>query len=116
MLNINAASKEYYSLISLDGALDINSHESFTQQVEAIYSVSNSDIIMDLEKLRYISSVGLRAFVLLFKRLAANNHKLVLYKTQPMVKEVLVVSGFSKLMPIHDDLSEAEKVFCEQIH
>ena len=68
---------------------------------------------MDIDNLRYISSVGLRAFVLLFKKLAASNHKLVLYRAQPMVKEILVVSGFSKLMPMYEDLSELECALSE---
>ena len=65
------------------------------------------DMVIDLGKLSYISSAGLRVILLTAQKLKAKGKSLKLCSLSPMILEVFEVSGFSKLIPIHKDRDAA---------
>lgn len=105
------SSNEQYILTQLEGSLDSNTCDTFDKEMTAVLKEETPHhVIIDIEHLSYLSSAGLRSLAILFKKLAPKKKKLLLAKPKSLVKEVLKVSGFSKLMPIYDTLDEAEKV------
>ena len=56
---------------------------------------------MDLEKLSYISSAGLRALLTIAKNLMGRGAKLALCAMSDQIREVFAISGFDKIIPIH---------------
>ena len=66
-------------------------------------SIEDSDraVIMDFEKLVYISSAGLRAILLTAKSLQSRDAKLVLCSLSEQIREVFEISGFDKVLAIH---------------
>lgn len=56
-------------------------------------------LALDLAEVPYVSSAGLRVILSLFRACA-------LLAPQPMVREVLTVSGFETLLPIHASIEE----------
>lgn len=57
-------------------------------------------LILDLEKLEYISSAGLRVLVLVQKKLQPENIPFVIINVNDTIKEIFSMSGFDKILTI----------------
>ncbi len=84
------------------GKLDQESYSLFDGTVKTKYT-KGLDVILDVQNLEYISSVGLRSFIVLAK-LVHNDKKNIYIKAKEgsMVKQLIYLSGFTKLMPFID--------------
>ena len=58
---------------------------------------------MNLDKLEYVSSAGLRVILTLAKLLQSSNGELKICHANGVVKDVLQTSGFNSLIKIFDD-------------
>lgn len=58
-------------------------------------------VVLDLSAVTYISSAGLRVLLLAARRARAGGGRFALAAPQPAVREVLDVSAFARIMPIH---------------
>jgi anti-sigma B factor antagonist len=67
----------------------------------------NSRMIFDLSDMEYISSSGLRVFLAALKILKKKNGEMRLASLQPVVKNILDISGLSNIFSIHHNLKEA---------
>ena len=74
--------------LSLSGKLDSTTAKTFEEKILGHIESGDRRFIIDLTQLDYISSAGLRVFVLAGKRLDGGNGKLVL-------------CGFKKTIPYH---------------
>ena len=63
--------------------------------------------VLDLSRLEYISSAGLRVALMLAKRLREQGGQLVLCGLQPHVYEVFDISGFLAILTVVDTRDEA---------
>ena len=59
-----------------------------------------SKITLDCSKLNYISSSGLRIFLIMQKKMMSTKGVLILKNMQPSIKEVFDISGFSTIFNI----------------
>jgi anti-anti-sigma factor len=66
---------------------------------------------VNLEKLDYISSAGLRVLLLVAKKLQANAGELRICSLNAIVKEVFDISGFDMILPVSASESEALEGF-----
>ena len=57
-------------------------------------------LILDLEKLEYISSAGLRVLVLVQKKLQPEGIPFVIINVNDTIKEIFSMSGFDKMLTI----------------
>jgi anti-anti-sigma factor len=57
-------------------------------------------VTVDLSKLDYVSSAGLRVFLSAAKAAKAKGGKLTLLSPKPAVMEVLQISGFDRILDI----------------
>ncbi|SAI25628.1 anti-sigma factor antagonist [Bordetella ansorpii] len=64
-------------------------------------------IVLDLSRLDYISSAGLRVVLVLAKRLKQSAGALVLCSIQPQVREVFDISGFLAILTVTDTREQA---------
>jgi len=64
-------------------------------------------LVLDFDKLDYISSAGLRVVLVLAKRLKQTGGKLVLAGLQPHIREVFDVSGFLAILTVAANREEA---------
>jgi anti-sigma B factor antagonist len=60
-------------------------------------------LLLDMSEVTFLASLGLRMLLTVAKALNRRGAKMVLLSPQPTVREVLVLSGFDQLMPIHQD-------------
>lgn len=96
------ASKEAalsHHVVYVSGHLDSSTSDDFLVKARAFFADHPANFILDCCDLRYVSSAGLRVFALLAQSLAAEGHRLFVRHPQPMVAEVLRISGFDRLLP-----------------
>ncbi|HEY7315981.1 MAG TPA: STAS domain-containing protein, partial [Candidatus Binatia bacterium] len=83
--------------LSLSGKLDTTTAKTFEEKILAQIESGERRIVIDLAQVDYISSAGLRVFVLAAKRLNIANGKMVLCSLKDPVKEVFDIAGFSSI-------------------
>ena len=64
-------------------------------------------LLIDMSRLEFISSAGLRVLLVLAKRLKQESGKLVLCGLSPQVREVFEISGFLAILSATDTREEA---------
>ncbi len=100
--------KEVYGvwiLYNLEGRLDAETAPELDEVVAADVQ-QKLDMAFNLEKLSYISSMGIRSLVNAAKKTQELNHRIVLCNVNGAVKEVIESAGIDGLIDIYDDISE----------
>ena len=90
-----------------DGRVDGTNATDFQDAVKSAIQESDTAVVLDLEKLAYISSAGLRVVLLVAKDLQQQGAQFAACSLTDSVKEVFVISGFDKIIPIHDSQDAA---------
>jgi anti-sigma B factor antagonist len=98
MLNINTTKENGKAALALEGRLDtITSPELEKTLVDILPGLT--ELILDFEKLEYISSAGLR--VLLSAQKAMNKQgKMTLRHVNGTISEIFEVTGFTEILTI----------------
>ena len=68
---------------------------------------SDSLVVLDLEKLSYINSAGLRSILLIAKRLKGRNTRFVVCSLSGPVEEIIKIAGFDKIIDVLESRSDA---------
>lgn len=87
----------------------INSANAAGVEADLMAHIDRGDrkVVLDLERLDYISSAGLRVVLVLAKRLKQDAGALVLCNIQPHVREVFDISGFLSILTVTDTREQA---------
>lgn len=93
-IDIRNEGEKYF--ISLDGSIDYSNADEFDVKVKKILPSANS-ILIDMEKLEYISSAGLRVIIYAFNDLE-NKGGLKVKNLNEAVKEIFEVTGLESLI------------------
>ena len=86
----------------VNGRIDSTNAREFEEEIRTSIEDGDHAVILDFEKLTYISSAGLRAVLMTAKNLWKRDAKFALCSLSGSVKEVFEISGFDKIIPIHD--------------
>ncbi len=78
-------------IIQPQGELVINNHERFEREVRAVLERQPDVLIFDLEKVEYISSIGIQTLLMAYKDQIASQGQLLLVNLQPQVERVLSI-------------------------
>jgi len=64
-------------------------------------------IVVDLGGMNYVSSAGLRSFIIMAKQARAKNHTIALSAMREEVTEIFEISGLMELFKIYDTVEAA---------
>jgi anti-anti-sigma factor len=92
--------------VELDGRLDIAGAQAVDLKMNIIAG-SAKKLLIDLEKVSFLGSMGLRSIVLPARSVKSRGGKVALLAPGEMVESVLKSSGIDTLLPIHHDLAAA---------
>ena len=81
----------------LNGRLDTAAVAQFTQDMKPLMEQADKHIVLDCEKLSFISSSGLRFFLSLRKETIAKGGDVTIMNVPPEVKQVFTITGFYSL-------------------
>lgn len=92
--------------ISLDNFAEL---ESLTKEA---YQKGMRSLVLDLSQLTGITSIGVRAIVVIHKILSADGGSpLKLAKASPMIRDVLQIAGITQFIEVYDTVEEAAASF-----
>ncbi|MEO8103197.1 MAG: STAS domain-containing protein [Betaproteobacteria bacterium] len=97
-------------VITVAGRLDQDNCDSFRRNLAPHLQTAARDalaVVLDLSELEYISSAGLRCFMLAAKETKAHEGRICVAALQPMVDEIFHISRFDLLIPVFADLRAA---------
>ncbi len=93
-------------IIALEGRIDSTSAPHADAEIMR-HMEGPMRVILDLDKVDYVSSAGLRIVLLVAKRLGQQKGVLLICGLQPNVHEVFTVSGFMKILSVETDRETA---------
>ena len=96
-----------FTVVNITGRIDTTNFNEFEKEIGVILDQGETNIVLDCENLNYISSSGLRVFLIAQKRIMAVRGKLHLCAMQPTIKEIFDISGFSTIFKIFASKAEA---------
>lgn len=99
--------------VQLNGRLDILGAQAVEVRFTALTAISRGAVLVDLSEVSFLASLGMRALLATAKGVGSRGGRLVLYRPQPQVREVLDTAGLSSLIPVHDDLQAALDILRE---
>lgn len=94
-------------IVSVNGRLDAASSPDFDRKLGLIMDEGETSLVFDMKELEYISSAGLRSFLILAKKLKAKSGKIALASLQDIVHQVFDISGFNQIISVFDSVEEA---------
>ncbi|MDR0932160.1 MAG: STAS domain-containing protein [Victivallales bacterium] len=86
----------------LDSATSPGAENELTEKLSLV-----PELLLNLESVEYVSSAGLRVFLLLAKKSRLSGASLALCSLQPGVAAVFDISGFTTLFTLYDNESAA---------
>ena len=92
--------------VVLYGRLDIAGAAAVDLQMNVIAG-SRKAVLIDLQKVTFLGSMGLRSLVAPARAIKSRGGKVVLFGPSEMVESVLKTSGIDSLIPIHHELPSA---------
>lgn len=109
-MNVRFESVALAVLVIPEGRLDFGASPGFQRQLEerlAEASPAPAALIIDCSALDYVSSAGLRVFLLAARAAQRAGIPFALCALKPAVREVFELSGFSRIMTVHADRATA---------
>ncbi|MCG6930854.1 MAG: STAS domain-containing protein [Desulfofustis sp.] len=95
-------------ILAPDGRLDSNSAPSLEQEIGTIgFGSDGHHLLLDLSKVEYISSAGLRVVLKTVKERQSASKSFAVSNMQDHVREVFEISGFDSYVTIFPDTAAA---------
>jgi len=92
--------------LCISGRVDGSVSKRLEQRVQDIIS-RDEHVIVDLGAMSYVSSAGLRCFILLAKHARAKQKSLALVALQDEVAEIFEISGLLELFEVYGTVDDA---------
>ncbi len=106
-MDINQTSIDNVPIVSVSGRIDGSTYKDLETILNELIDQNKSEIVLDLEGVVYISSVGLRVLLATQKKVLPRKGGLKLVSLQPFVIEVFEMTGFTRLFSIYPNQGEA---------
>jgi anti-anti-sigma factor len=103
-MNLKVTRQSDYVLAEVDGRIDTTNAGEFEKSMIDAMESGTGLLILDCAKLNYISSSGLRVFLVIQKKMSAAGRKFMLCSLQPAIREIFEISGFTYVFTIHDNV------------
>jgi len=97
-------------LIKLIGDLDIIGVDAIETQFTGYCAGENPRVLVDLSKVEFLASIGIRLLTLNAKSVFSRGGRMVLLSPTSEVRSVLEITGIPAIIPIYDGLESAETV------
>ena len=94
-------------VLAISGKLDSVTAPALEAQTSCLVSEGAKRIVIDCSGLNYISSAGLRVFLVMAKQLQMAGGRCGFAALSSEVREVFRLSGFLELLEIHNTVADA---------
>jgi anti-sigma B factor antagonist len=106
-MQISVKAANEVKVLAFEGSLDTQTSPDALTQLTELIDGGDKKILVNFEKLHYISSAGLRILLAAAKQLKAAEGELRICDLNEVVKEVFDISGFSTIFKIFESETDA---------
>jgi anti-sigma B factor antagonist len=110
-MEISVKKSDQLSIVSIEGSIDALTADQVTTCLDEQIHDGAKNLLVDLAKVDFMSSVGLRVMLGALKETRKLGGDLCLACAQDGVARVLKMSGFTNLLEINDDIEKATAHF-----
>jgi anti-sigma B factor antagonist len=110
---IQTLQQDGLSVIQLEGFVDAHTAPQFERAVQAECDAGRQRIIVNCEKLNYISSAGLGVFMSFIEEVRAQGGDIKICGLTPKVRHTFEILGFQDIFEMLDDLPAAVARFAQ---
>lgn len=87
--------------ITLSGDIDYSTQEEIQAHTKTVLAASNlKEIHVDLGKVTFLDSSGIRALLTLQKKASADEIQLILFNCRNPIREIFEIGGFDRMFTI----------------
>jgi anti-anti-sigma factor len=108
-MNVQVTPSTGYSVVAVEGRIDTTTAGEFEKSIMEVIEGGCTRLILDCSGLNYISSSGLRVFLIVQKKMTSIKGQFRLYSLQPGIREIFDISGFSSIFSVFPDKDSALK-------
>lgn len=98
---------EQGKMVAIDGRFDAMTSIDVQKRILSLLDSGNKTIILDFQKVSFLSSAGLCALLIASKRAKEIGSLVALIHTSPQVDETLETTGFNSFIRTYKDLDSA---------
>ncbi len=95
------------TVVRVSGALDAHTFPRLQTELEAHYKAGDTNLVMDFEKLQYISSAGLGVLKKMVKEFRAKDGDIRLSALSSKIDNIINLLGFSQIIKVFKTADEA---------
>lgn len=106
-MNITKSMSGNIPVLEIDGRLDINWANTFEECVRSTMKDGFTKIVLDCNKMSFISSAGLRIFIIIQKELSNLGGELCLFGCNSNTRKIFEITGYINLFAICDNRLDA---------
>jgi len=85
---------------ALEGRLDAVSSPEMESELESVLEAGELDIMLDISKVQYISSAGLRVFLVAHKKSLRNKRVFSITGVNQSIREIFDITGYSAMLNV----------------
>ncbi len=100
-MNVTRQEENGTLTLLVEGRLDTTTAPQLEEQIPTGTQIQT--LILDLSKLEYVSSAGLRVLLCAQKQMSAQGGKLIVKNAQDAVLEVFEITGFNDILTLEHD-------------
>jgi anti-anti-sigma factor len=104
-MKLQVATENGFNIVTVAGRIDTTNSIEFEKPLLEMIDSGCKKIILDCAGLNYISSSGLRVFLVIQKRMNSEQGKFRLSNLQPGIREIFDISGFSAIFDVYPDVN-----------
>ncbi|MCK4570110.1 MAG: STAS domain-containing protein [Bacteroidales bacterium] len=106
-MNITVNKVGETNVLQIEGRLDTTNYGELEHHLSSMTENNEMKILLDLEKLEYISSSGLRILLMFLKKLKAADGRFMLCGLSSDIREIFEISGFINIFEIFENQEAA---------
>ena len=110
-MSLNIEDKGKAKIVMLEGKLDVNLSVSLESELDALIDSGSNNLILEISKVEYLSSSGIRVFINMMRKIKDKNGRLVLASVPDVIKKILKTVDLEDLFEVFDSVDDALATF-----
>ena len=106
-MGLNIEREDGIMVATAEGRVDGANAQEFQKELADAIDETDRAVVLDLGKITYISSAGLRVILLVAKALNRQDAELAVCSLSDPIREIFEISGFDKIIPVRASQSDA---------
>ncbi len=99
------------AVVDIDGEIDVSTSPKVKEILNDLIDHDRTNLIVNMEKVRYIDSTGLVAFISALKRVRERNGKIIMICTNPHILKIFNITGLINVFEVFQTQEEAMRIF-----